>query len=51
MADRGGVPLAGRAAGDDDELLGGSGPVSGYAAVAADLEEDEIDEREAAVAR
>lgn len=44
-----GVPLTGGAV-YDKELYGG-GDVTGYAAVAADLEEEELDEREAAVAR
>ena len=45
----GGVPLTGGAV-FDKELYGGA-DVTGYAAVAADLEEDDVDEREAAVAR
>lgn len=44
-----GVPLTGGAVYDED-LYGGAN-VTGYAAVAADLEEEELDEREQAVAR
>lgn len=54
MADQngsGGVPLTGKAV-YDAELYGAGGPATGYAAVAADIDEDEeMDEREAAVAR
>lgn len=52
MADQNGrgVPLTGKAV-FDDELYGGSEPITGFAAVAQDVEEDEVDEREAAVAR
>lgn len=50
MADKG-VPLTGSAA-YDEELYGGSAGVTGYAAVAQDIEEEEdVDERERAVAR
>ncbi len=49
MADQG-VPLTGKAV-YDAELYGGSEPITGFAAVAQDVEEDEVDEREAAVAR
>jgi hypothetical protein len=49
MADKG-VPLTGKAVYDED--LYGAGGVAGYAAVAADLEaEEEMDDREQAVAR
>ncbi|KAI7844119.1 hypothetical protein COHA_002257 [Chlorella ohadii] len=48
MADQG-VPLTGKAV-YDAELYGGSEPITGFAAVAQDVEEDEVDEREAAVA-
>lgn len=52
MADQNGrgIPLTGKAV-YDEELLGGSEPITGFAAVAQDVEEDELDEREAAVAR
>lgn len=53
MADQrgaGGVPLTGKAV-FDEELYGGAEPITGFAAVAQDVDEEEVDEREAAVAR
>ena len=51
MSDQRGVPLTGKAVYDEELYGGGAENITGFAAVAQDVDEEELDEREAAVAR